>query len=65
VIQRPLDIGRFEFVVLAAQRAAQLLRGCPPRIDVDHKATITAQLEVSTGKISRLDAGDGPGVTAV
>jgi DNA-directed RNA polymerase subunit K/omega len=55
VIRRPLDVGRFEFVVLAALRAAQLLRGCPPKIDVEHKATITAQLEVSSGKVARLD----------
>ena len=57
MIQRPVDIGRFEFVILAAQRAAQLLRGCPPRIeiDVDQKATTTAQLEVSIGKVTRLD----------
>ena len=57
MIQRPLDIGRFEFVVLSALRTAQLLRGCPPRIDVDieHKATTTAQLEISIGKVTRLD----------
>jgi DNA-directed RNA polymerase subunit K/omega len=61
VIQRPSDIGRFEFVVLAALRAGQLLRGCSPRIDVGHKATITAQLEISNGKITRLDAADRAG----
>ena len=55
MIRRPLDVGRFEFVVLAALRAAQLLRGCPPKIDVQHKATITAQLEVSGGMVARLD----------
>ncbi len=55
MIQRPLDIGRFEFVILSALRAAQLLRGCPPKIDVEHKATITAQLEISSGKVARLD----------
>ena len=57
MIQRPLDIGRFEFVVLSALRAAQLLRGCPPRIavDVEHKVTTTAQLEISIGKITRLE----------
>jgi DNA-directed RNA polymerase subunit K/omega len=57
MIQRPQDIGRFEFVILSALRTAQLLRGCPPRIDVDgeHKATTTAQLEVSIGKITRVE----------
>jgi DNA-directed RNA polymerase subunit K/omega len=55
VIRRPLDIGRFEFVVLSALRAAQLLRGCPPKIDVEHKVTTTAQLEISSGAVTRLD----------
>jgi len=56
VIQRPLDIGRFEFVILAALRAAQLLRGCPPKleVDIDHKATTTAQLEIASGRVARL-----------
>jgi DNA-directed RNA polymerase subunit K/omega len=55
MIRRPLDIGRFEFVVLSALRAAQLLRGCPPRIDVEHKVTTIAQLEISSGVVARLD----------
>ena len=57
MIQRPLDIGRFEFVILAALRAAQLLRGCPAKLEVvlDHKATTTAQLEVASGKVARVD----------
>ena len=56
MIQRPLDIGRFEFVILAALRAAQLLRGCPPKLEVDiaYKATTTAQLEIASGKVARL-----------
>lgn len=47
-------MGGFEFVVLATLRAAQLMRGCRPRVDGAHKATTTAQVEVAEGKVSRL-----------
>ena len=47
-------MGGFEFVVLATLRATQLIRGCLPKIDGGHKSTITAQLEVSSGKVTRL-----------
>jgi hypothetical protein len=54
VIQRPDGMGGFEFVVLATLRSTQLIRGCLPRIDGGHKSTITAQMEVATGKVTRL-----------
>jgi DNA-directed RNA polymerase subunit K/omega len=54
VIQRPVEIGAFHFVVVAALRAAQLTRGCQPRVDGLHKATVTAQLEVSEGRIAAM-----------
>ncbi|MGE5243419.1 MAG: hypothetical protein ACM3SQ_04240 [Betaproteobacteria bacterium] len=54
MIQRPVDIGRFEFVALASLRAAQLLRGCRPRVDGAHKATVTAQMEVAERKVAHL-----------
>jgi DNA-directed RNA polymerase subunit K/omega len=38
-------------VILASLRAAQLMRGCRPRIDGVHKNTVIAQLEVSQGKV--------------
>jgi hypothetical protein len=47
-------MGAFQFVVLSNLRAAQLIRGCRPRVDGLHKATVTAQLEVSEGKVSEL-----------
>lgn len=50
-MQRPSEIGAFRFVVLASLRAAQLIRGCLPRVEGGHKKTITAQLEVSLGKV--------------
>lgn len=53
VIQRPSGMGAFQFVVLATLRAAQLMRGCRPRVDGIHKATVTAQLEVAEGKVTQ------------
>ena len=51
MIQRPPGVGTFQFVVLATLRATQLMRGCRPRVDGVHKATVIAQLEVSEGKV--------------
>jgi DNA-directed RNA polymerase subunit K/omega len=48
------DIGRFEFVKLSALRAAQLMRGCTPRVNGCRKLTTTAQREVAEGKVSGL-----------
>ena len=50
----------YEFVVLAAQRAQQLMRGCVPRADGNHKTTVLAQMEVSTGRIGRAVPPDRP-----
>jgi DNA-directed RNA polymerase subunit K/omega len=52
MIRRPSDVGRFQFVVLATLRAAQLMRGCRPRVEGVHKATVLAQLEVSQSKVT-------------
>ena len=51
VIQRPSDMGKFQFVVLASLRAVQLTRGCTPRVTGIHKRTTMAQLEVAQGKV--------------
>jgi len=56
VIKRPPGMGGFEFVVLAKLRAQQLIRGCRPRVEGLHKATITAQLEVAAGLVTQLSA---------
>jgi DNA-directed RNA polymerase subunit K/omega len=53
VIQRPPEFNAFEFAVLSGLRAAQLMRGCTPRIAGTHKTIMTAQLEVAAGKIGR------------
>ncbi len=53
IIHRPPGMGAFEFVVLAKLRAAQLVKGCRPRVEGAHKATVLAQLEVAAGKVTR------------
>jgi len=53
VIQRPPGVGAFQFVVLSTLRAAQLMRGCRPKVDGLHKATVIAQLEVSAGIVTQ------------
>jgi hypothetical protein len=50
-VQRPPSMGAFQFVVLATLRAAQLIRGCRPRVKGTHKATVLAQFEVAEGII--------------
>ena len=47
-------MGAFHFSVLATLRAAQLLRGCTPRVEGSHKATVIAQFEVAEGKVKQL-----------
>ena len=49
-----LEMGKFEFVKLSALRAAQLIRGCTPRVPAHAKRTTTAQYEVAGGKVSGL-----------
>ena len=56
MIQRPPGMGAFQFVVLAGLRAAQLKRGCRPRIDGEHKGIVTAQFEVAEGMVMEVPA---------
>ena len=63
MIERPPGLGAFQFVVLATLRAAQLMRGCRPRIDSTHKTIVTAQFEVAEGKVKAMDAESLPSVT--
>ena len=64
MIRRPPGIGAFQFTVLASLRAAQLIRGCEPRVDIgDHKIIVTAQHEVAAGKV--IQAVDLPVAEAV
>jgi DNA-directed RNA polymerase subunit K/omega len=45
-------MGAFEFVAVAALRAAQLVRGCSPRVDGDHTTAVFAQCEAAEGKVT-------------
>lgn len=56
---RPADTNAYEFVVIAALRAQQLLAGCLPRLAGDHGAPTMAQMEVAGGQVTRADV-EGP-----
>lgn len=60
MIHRPPGVGAFQFVVLSTLRAAQLIRGCTPRVDGGHKPIVTAQCEIAEGKVMQLPAAPGP-----
>jgi len=53
MVRPPPGLSAFEFVVLASLRAAQLTRGCTPRVAGTHKRVVIAQLEVSSGLVAR------------
>ena len=53
MVQRPPGFNQFEFVVLSGLRAAQLMRGCTPRVASAHKVITTAQMEVAEWKVVR------------
>jgi DNA-directed RNA polymerase subunit K/omega len=56
MINRSMDTNAFEFVIVAALRAKQLMRGCTPRLPPgNHKRTVMAQLEVLSGKVAASD----------
>jgi DNA-directed RNA polymerase subunit K/omega len=54
MIRPPNQMGTFQFVVIAALRAAQLTRGCRPRVDGDHSTAVFAQMEVAEGKVAAM-----------
>jgi DNA-directed RNA polymerase subunit K/omega len=59
MVKRPDNMNAFEFAVVAALRAAQLQRGCTPRVARSPKVAITAQLEIAEGKVLPLPAAPG------
>ena len=56
MVARPPAVNAYEFVVVASLRAHQLMGGCLPRLAGDHKATVMAQMEVSSGDVVRIAA---------
>ncbi len=55
MIHRPDGLGVFEFAVLASLRAAQLCRGCAPRVSGEHSVAVTAQMEIAGGAVGAAD----------
>jgi DNA-directed RNA polymerase subunit K/omega len=55
MVTRPINVNAYEFVVVSALRAKQLLAGCTPRLAGDHNAATMAQMEVAAGCIPRVD----------
>ena len=54
-IHRPPEVNPFTFVKVAALRAAQLMRGCTPRVvAVGEKRVIIAQREVAEGLVAAM-----------
>lgn len=51
MVKRPDDMNAFEFAVVSGLRAAQLHRGCTPRVERCPKVAVTAQHEVAAGKV--------------
>ena len=53
MVKRPSGMNAFEFAVLCGLRAAQLQRGCTPRVPPSEKVAVTAQHEVAERKVVR------------
>lgn len=53
MVKRPVGFNPFEFAVLGGLRAAQLTRGCTPRVKSESKVYLTALTEVAEGKVLR------------
>jgi DNA-directed RNA polymerase omega subunit len=49
-------VNKFEYVVVAGARAKQLLRGCTPKVEAQHKPARTAMKEVKQRKIEKIAA---------
>jgi DNA-directed RNA polymerase subunit K/omega len=51
MVKRPDHMKAFEFAVLSGLRAAQLQRGCTPRVEQSPKVAVTAQHEIAERKV--------------
>ena len=51
MVKRPDGMNAFEYAVLCGLRAAQLQRGCTPRVAPSDKVAMTAQHEVAERKV--------------
>jgi hypothetical protein len=56
MVKHPDGMNGFEFSVLSGLRAAQLQRGCTPRVPPSDKIALTPQHELAERKIVRCTA---------
>jgi DNA-directed RNA polymerase subunit K/omega len=54
MVNRPVHLNAYEFSVVCALRAQQLLAGCTPRLPGEHSASTMAQMEVAAGFVGRV-----------
>jgi DNA-directed RNA polymerase subunit K/omega len=52
MVTRPPHLNAYQFVVVSALRAQQLLSGCVPRLPGDHSPATMAQMEVAEGRVA-------------
>jgi len=62
MVKRPSEMSAFEFAVVSGLRAAQLHRGCTPRVEQSPKVAVTAQHEVAERKVQPFREMDEPGL---
>ena len=60
VVNRPVHMNAYEFVVLSSLRAQQLLAGSTARLAGDHGVATMAQMEVAEGFITRAEIEETP-----
>jgi DNA-directed RNA polymerase subunit K/omega len=53
-------VNAYELAVVSALRAHQLMQGSVPRLQGEHKATTMALMEVSLGKVARIEGIPNP-----
>jgi DNA-directed RNA polymerase subunit K/omega len=58
MVVRPIHLNAYEFVVVSALRAQQLLAGSTPRVEGDHSPATKAQMEVALGRVARSANGE-------
>lgn len=54
MVAGPPGANAFELVVVAALRAAQVMKGRTPRVPAGYKHIVTAQLEVAAGLVAKV-----------
>ena len=55
MVSRPADVNAYEFIVVCALRAQQLLAGCTPRLPGQHRPMVMAQMEVADGQVAKAE----------